>query len=208
MAHIEQTAHVVEPLEEDKQLGRTVNKAEFSRLKRLPQVRVFTGSDFELLNEEQDVGIRAGLAVSYPIYDAGGIKREIEAAESNFRRAKIQLSVSKAEAELETKEAYWNYINKIKLCQIADERKVLMEKSYRKSKEDLARKSLSQVQFEEAELDYLRSLQTYRDLQLEVILAREKLLKVVGVGSIDDMKSSVAGHTAAISGIDSEEVRN
>ena len=101
--------------------------AKFVRLKRLPQVRVFTSSDYQLREEGafEDLTFRAGMAVSYPLYDAGGIKREIQAAESYYKQAKIQFSIAKARAELDVKETYWRYMNNLKLYRITVERNLL-----------------------------------------------------------------------------------
>jgi len=184
--------------------------AKFSRLKRLPQVRVFTSSDYQLQDPSgiEDLAFRAGMAVSYPIYDAGSTRREIQAAESNFRQAKIQFSIAKAKAEFDVKEAYWNYMNNLKLYQIADERKLLGEKDYQRSKRELQSGKLSQTEYEEAELYFLKSCQTVKDIELDVMLAREKLLKVVGVNSMADIQTAAGQSMSASSENRSKEVKN
>jgi len=157
--------------------------ARFSKLKRLPQVRFFSGSDFALREDDatEDLAFRAGLAVSYPLYDAGEIKRVIQSAESAFKQARIQYTIAKAEAELEVKQAYWEYLNQISLYTIGSERSALAEKNFRKAQFNFEVGQIGQSELTKAEIDYLQSRQGLHDLALDVLLAEKKLLNAVGV---------------------------
>jgi len=166
--------------------------AKFSHLLRLPQLRAFTGSDFQLLEQQDDFDLRAGLGVTYPLYDAGNIRRQIAAAESLYRQAQIQLDIVRAETELKAKESFWSYKNQLSLYEIIRERKELAEKDYKRSKQELERGNLSEVSFQEMEIAYRRALRQFEDIQLDVILAREHLLQVTALSSFEEIEEIAA----------------
>ena len=181
--------------------------AKFSKLKRFPHVRFFTGSDFELTNQEQnrDLAFRAGLAVSYPLYDAGEVKREMETAKSNLEQARIQQNIARADAELKVKQAYWEYINQITLYKIGAERNELSQKAYRKSMLNFEVGQITQSSLTRAGIDRMKSEQTLKDLALDVLLAKQKLLNVVGVSDFDTIKQKTMHEEVAAN---SEKVNN
>jgi outer membrane protein TolC len=181
--------------------------AKFSKLKRLPHVRFFTGSDFELSDQDRtrDLAFRAGLALSYPLYDAGEVKRDIQTAESGLEQARIQQNISRADAEIEVKQAYWEYINQITLYKIGVERNEQSQKAYRKSMLNFEVGQITQSDLARAGIDRMKSEQTLNDLALDVLLAKQKLLNVVGVNDFDAIKQKTIHEEVAAN---SEKVNN
>ncbi len=162
----------------------------YSKFRRWPQINFYSGTQFALAEQqfEQEFEFRAGVTVTYPLFDAGDTRSFIQSAKAAARKAKIQYKQAISNAEREIRMAYWAYENQLKTLKLAREREADFEDEYEKAKIDFERKAITEIQLKEAEISYLRSMQRIHSLELDVLLAKENLLNTIGVQSIGEIE--------------------
>lgn len=162
----------------------------YAKLKRWPSVRFLTGSDYAFgpFREPDEFGFRVGVIVSYPLYDAGDRKSRIEDAESAARRAQIQVYQARDQMKQDVTDAYAAVANQLELLRIADKRHEKVKTDFARAQDDFKQEKIGKLDMERIRLQYLQSAQRVESLRLDALLARAKLLKSVGVSSLDDIR--------------------
>lgn len=163
----------------------------YAKLKRWPSVRFLTGSDYAFapFREPQEFGFRVGVIVSYPLYDAGDRKSRIEDAESAARRAHIQVWQAQDQMKQDVTDSYAGVANQLELLRIADKRHEKVKTDFARAQDDFKQQKIGKLDMERIRLQYLQSEQRIESLRLDALLARAKLLKGVGVSSLDDIRA-------------------
>ena len=163
----------------------------YAKLKRLPSVYFFTGSDYALTQEigREGIELRAGVTVSYPIYGAGDTAAIIADAKAAAVRARIQDSQMRLKVEREIREAYWAYANTLRLLESTRERERVFEYDFKEAQVLHERGAMSKIEFAAAEIRYRESRKRVRTLELEALSAQATLVRAVGVISLDDIVS-------------------
>ena len=166
----------------------------YAKLKRLPSVYFFTDSDYALTQRigGNELELRMGVTVSYPLYGAGDTAAIIADAKAAAVRARIQDSQTHIKVEREIREAYWNSVNSVRLLESTREREQIFEDSYTEAKVEHERGAMSDIDFTAAEIRYLESRQRVRTQELDAILARATLLKALGVASFAEIMRAPA----------------
>jgi outer membrane protein len=174
----------------------------YARLKRLPSVYFFTDSDYALTQPlgGNEIELRMGVTVSYPIYGAGDTAATIADAKAAAVRARIQDSQTRIKVERDIREAYWGYVNSVRLLESTREREQIFEDDYTQATVEHERGALSDTDFTAAEIRYLESRQRVRTMELDAILARAMLTRAVGVGSLSEIVRVPAQGVAAAAG--------
>ncbi|MBN1918388.1 MAG: TolC family protein [Verrucomicrobia bacterium] len=174
----------------------------YAKLKRLPSVYFFTGSDYALTQPVggHDIELLMGVTVSYPLYGAGDTAAVIADAKAAAVRTRIQDSQTHIKVERDIREAYWNYVNTVLLLESTREREQIFEDDYTQAVVEHERGALSDIDFAAAEIRHLESRQRLRTMELDAILARAALLRAVGVGTLDEIVHAPidGGGTAAV----------
>ena len=162
----------------------------YAKLKRWPSVRFLTGTDYAFapLAQPEEFGFRAGVILSYPLYDAGDRKAQIEDARSAVKRSEIQLRQVQYQTVEEVTDSYAAVSNQLDLLSIAETTHEGTAKEFAIAREDFEKGRLGKLEMARTRLQYLQSVQRVESLRLEALLARAKLLKSVGVSSTDDIK--------------------
>jgi outer membrane protein TolC len=163
----------------------------YSQLKRWPSVRFLTGTDYAFapMATPDEFGFRVGVILSYPLYDAGDRKSRIEDAKSAVWRARIQVSQAEDQMKQEVTDAYTAVSNQLTLLQIAEKRHEKVKTDFSIAQGQYDQGNLNELEMARLRLQYLQSLQRIESLRLDALLARAKLLKNVGVSSIDEIKA-------------------
>jgi outer membrane protein TolC len=163
----------------------------YAKLKRLPSIRFLTGSDFAFAPyaNPQDFEFRVGVIVSYPLYDAGEKKSWIENAESARKRSEIQLGEARYQMVQDVTDSYADVSNQLELLRIAERRHEEVQIVFDRAEADFKEGKIGKLEMERIRLQYLQSLQRVDDLRLDALLARAKLLKNVGVSSLDEIRA-------------------
>lgn len=163
----------------------------YAKLKRWPSVRFLTGSDYAFgpYQEPDEFGFRVGVIVSYPLYDAGDRKSRIEDAESAARRAQIQLYQAQDQMKQDVTDSYAAVANQLELLRVADKRHEKVATDFARARDDFKQDKMGKLDMERIRLQYLQSQQRVESLRLDALLARAKLLKSVGVGSLEDIRA-------------------
>ncbi len=161
----------------------------YAKLKRLPSVYFFTDSDFRLTEDigGEEFELRAGVTVSYPIYGAGDTAAAIADAKAAAVRARIQDAQMRLKVEREIREAYWGYVNTLRLLESTYEREQVFEDDFKEAQVLRDRDALSEIEFTAAEIRYRESRKRVRTLELEALSTRAALVKAVGVHSLEDV---------------------
>ncbi len=173
-------------------LNMAVMGQKYAKLKRLPSVRFLTGTDYAFapLAEPDEFGFRVGVIVSYPLYDAGDRKSRIEDAKSAVKRAEIQLWQAQDQMKQEVTDSHMGVSNQLELLRIAEVRHQKVETDFRIATSQYEKGSIDELEMARIRLQYVQSLQRIEGLRLDALLARAKLLKSVGVASMDEIKNS------------------
>jgi outer membrane protein TolC len=163
---------------------------EYSKLKRWPSVRFLTGTDYALasLNQPDELGFRVGVLLSYPLYDAGDRRSQIEDAKSALVLAEIQLRQAQYQMEQEVTDDYMDVSNKLELLRIAENRHEKVKTDFTIAQQQFERGDIDELELARIRLLYVQSLQRIESMKLDTLLARAKLLKSVGVGSTERIK--------------------
>lgn len=163
----------------------------YAKLKRWPSVRFLTGSDYAFgpFREPDEFGFRVGVIVSYPLFDAGDRKSRIEDAESAARRVQIQLYQAQDQMKQDVTDGYATAANQLELLRIADKRHEKVTTDFARAGDDFKQDKIGKLDMERIRLQYLQSEQRVESLRLDALLARAKLLKNVGVSSLDDIRA-------------------
>ncbi len=161
----------------------------YAGLKRLPSVYFFTGSDYALTQEVggDEIALLAGVTVSYPIYGAGDTAAAIADAKAAAVRVRIQSSQTHLRVEREVREAYWAYVNTLRQLESTREREEVFEDDFEEARVLRERGALGDIAFAEAEIRYRESRRRLRTLELDALMARATLVKVIGVSSLDEV---------------------
>lgn len=161
----------------------------YAKLKRWPSVRFLTGTDYAFgpLMQAEDFGFRAGVILSYPLYDAGDRKSRIEDARSAVRRARIQLWQAQDQMKQEVTDSYVAVSNQLDLLHIAEKRHEKVDTDFAIAREQFKEKGIDDLEMARIRLQYFQSVQRIENLRLEALLARAKLLKNVGVSSTEQI---------------------
>jgi len=161
----------------------------YAKLKRLPSVYFFTDSDYRLTQElgREEFELRAGVSVSYPLYDAGDTKAIIADAKAAAVRMRIKQSQLRLTVEKEIRESYWAYANTFRLLASTREREQVFEDARKEAVVLRERGAMSEIEFAAAEIRYRESRQRVRTLELDALLARATLVKAVGVRALEDI---------------------
>jgi len=161
----------------------------FAKLKRLPSVRFLTGTDYAFAPyaRPEEFGFRAGVIVSYPIYDAGDRKSRIEDAKSALSRAQMQVEQAQYQARQEVTDDYAALSNQLALLQLTERKHQEVETRFSIAEEQYEEKKIDELEMARIRLQYLQSLQRLDELRLDVLLARAKLLKSIGLSSTDEI---------------------
>jgi outer membrane protein TolC len=162
----------------------------YSKLKRWPSVRFLTGTDYALasLNQPDELGFRVGVLLSYPLYDAGDRRSQIEDAKSALVLAEIQLRQAQYQMEQEVTDDYMDVSNKLELLRIAENRHEKVKTDFTIAQQQFERGDIDELELARIRLLYVQSLQRIESMKLDTLLARAKLLKSVGVGSTERIK--------------------
>jgi outer membrane protein TolC len=162
----------------------------YSKLKRWPSVRFLTGTDYALasLDEPGDLGFRVGVLLSYPLYDAGDRRSQIEDAKSALVQAEIQLRQAQYQMEQEVTDDYMDVSNKLQLLQIAERRHQKVKTDFTIAQQQFERGDIDQLELARIRLLYAQSVQRIESMKLDALLARTKLLKSVGAHSTELIK--------------------
>ncbi len=165
--------------------------AKYAKLKRWPSVRFLTGTDYAFapLARPEEFGFRVGLIVSYPLYDAGDRKSRIEDAQSAKRRAEIQLLQAQDQMKQDVTDGYVAVSNQLVLLEIAEKRHEKVETDFAVAQDQYERGRINELEMSRIRLQYLQSLQRIESLRLDALLARAKLLKSVGVSSMEEIRA-------------------
>jgi len=163
----------------------------YAKLKRWPSVRFLTGTDFAFAPyaDPEEVALRVGVIASYPLYDAGDRKSRIEDAKSAKRRAEIQLWQAQDQMKQEVTDSYADVSNQLELLRIAKKRNQKVKTDFAIAKERYQAGRIDEQEMARIRLQYLQSAQRIEDLCLDALLARAKLLKSVGVSSLDEIRA-------------------
>ena len=161
------------------------------KLKRWPSVRFLTGTDYALssLNDPGDYGFRVGVLFSYPLYDAGDRRSQIEDAKSALVRARIQLRQAEHQMEQEVTDSYMDVSNELDLLRSAEKRHRGTRTRFLEAQQQFEQGMIGQQEMAQIELQYLRSLYQWQNNRLDALLERAKFLKSVGVSSTEQIKA-------------------
>jgi len=161
----------------------------YAKLKRLPSVYFFTDSDYRLTQElgREEFELRAGVSVSYPLYDAGDVRATIDDAKAAAVRARIKQSQIRLNVEKEIRESYWAYMNMLRLLTSTREREQVFEDAFKKAVVLQERGAMNEIEFAAAEIRYCESRQRIRTLELDVLFARASLVKAMGVRALGEI---------------------
>ena len=165
----------------------------YAKLKRWPSVRFLTGTDYAFapLARPEEFGFRAGVILSYPLYDAGDRRFRIEEAKSGVRLGAIRLRQAHDQMEQEVSDSYAAVSNQLDLLRLAEKRHEKVRTDFAIAREQFGEKIIGEPEMTRIELLYLQSLQRIENLRLEALLARAKLLQNVGVSSTDEITAFI-----------------
>jgi outer membrane protein TolC len=163
----------------------------YARLKRLPSVRFLTGTDYAFapLARPEDFGFRVGVIVSYPLYDAGDRASRIEDARSALKRAEIQLWQAQDQMKEEVTDSYASVSNQLVLLELAEKGHEKVKTEFEIAKKRYEERKIDELQMAEIRLRYTQSVERVESYRLDALLARAKLLKSVGVSSLDEIRA-------------------
>jgi outer membrane protein TolC len=163
----------------------------YARLKRLPSVRFLTGTDYAFapLARPEDFGFRVGVIVSYPLYDAGDRASRIEDARSALKRAEIQLWQAQDQMKEEVTDSYASVSNQLTLLELAEKGHEKVKTEFEIAKKRYEERKIDELQMAEIRSRYTQSVERVESYRLDALLARAKLLKSVGVSSLDEIRA-------------------
>ncbi len=163
----------------------------YAKLKRLPSVRFLTGTDYAFapLARPEDFGFRVGVIVSYPLYDAGDRASRIEDARSALKRAEIQLWQAQDQMKEEVTDSHASVSNQLVLLELAEKGHEKVKTEFEIAKKRYEERKIDELQMAEIRLRYTQSVERVESYRLDALLARAKLLKSVGVSSLDEIRA-------------------
>ena len=111
---------------ENERLSKQARK--FAKLKRLPQLQLFTGNAFaldDLGRSRNQLEFRTGMILKYPLYDGGETRHQIETAKTNHEKAKLEYEKTVQELNDQMISLYNDYTLNQKLLKLSDETSIL-----------------------------------------------------------------------------------
>ena len=161
----------------------------YSKLKRLPRVSFFTTSQTALdeTRATDEFEFRAGLIVSYPLYDAGETRATIESAESYYRKARLDLRREKESVTLQVTEKYHILKNRIELLIITRQKEKRFHDDWIRAQIDFNEGSISELDRDKFREAWMKSNNRIKTLELDVMLAQSGLLRAIGINSFDEL---------------------
>ncbi|MFC1668362.1 TolC family protein [Chlamydiota bacterium] len=155
-----------------------------ARWRRWPQVELFAGNAFaldDLGEDNNELELRTGVIVRYPLYDGGEIKNEILLAKLQERRAQLMYDQGLDEIKDQVREDYYNVEAQQALFEAASMHFNILKKDMEQSDLEFENGLIAQFDYDELMLTLekarLRKMNAYFDL----LKAFAKLERDIGI---------------------------
>lgn len=179
--------------QESKKMSRLAKK--YAKYKRYPQIQLFTGNSFALDNyggSNNEVELRTGVIVRYPLYDGGQVKHEIQQAEKNYEKVKMEFTQYETKLKKDIEDLCF-LIDKSRQILLLSEKKInLLEADIEHTEKEYERGDISQHKWNSVLLDYEEARLKDYTLQVDYLLAIAELFKKLGNFSLAQMEAFVS----------------
>ena len=165
----------------------------YSKLKRLPQLSLFTGSAFALddLGTQQDkLQFRTGFIVRYPLFDAGTIRRGIQTAQDQAKEAAINYEIKRYELNITLREKYYHYQATRTLFDAYKKRYTFFTDDYTQAKNDFEQHLIPLNEWLSREEAYHQAKERWLTLFIDLLLSEAALAYEVGVSDIHELSAN------------------
>lgn len=167
----------------------------YAKYKKYPQIQLFTGNSFALDNyggSNNEVELRTGVIVRYPLYDGGQVKHEIQQAEKNYEKVKLEFLQYETKLKKDIEDLCF-LIDKSKQILLLSEKKInLLEEDIEYTEKEYSKGNISKHKWNSVLLDYEKARLKDYVLQVDYLLAIAELFKKLGNFSLAQMEAFVS----------------
>ncbi len=159
--------------------------AEASRLPRLDVTgsygyRYSDNGPVSFVLTTESLNLSGGASLSFPIYNGGQLKRQIENAEINIRSNQLRYEEAKTNLERDLRNALANYTNSLQVLQLQQKSLQAAQLNFDQTKEQYDLGQANNTQFREAQLNLIRVQNQLNDLRYDTKLFEIELQRLTG----------------------------
>jgi len=174
---------------ENKRISQLTKK--YIKLKRFPQVQLFSGSSFALDDFGQSSNrteFRTGIILKYALFDGGEVKHQIKTATANYEKSLLEYNQTQKEIKNQIKNTYHKLIQNRSLMNISKEKLKLIKEDLDLAEQEFKDGKISAYEWEIVTSSYLSTKLKHTKLKITTLALFDQLLKEMGISSLNTKK--------------------